>query len=178
MNNLFLIRPTPAHEAQVLDYLAEHRAFGEEQLHGASLLERQASYSAWLQYLTQLEHPNTVPPGFVPCRTRLLLRRADGALLGIASLRLELNDFLRQYAGHIGYGIRPKERGQGYATQLLHQCLLLYRTWGFSRVMLCCDKENLPSARTILANGGVLEREFPLPGSQGPAQAYWIDLTK
>ncbi|WP_408582003.1 GNAT family N-acetyltransferase [Enterococcus avium] len=34
-------------------------------------------------------------------------------------IRHELNEFLREFGGHIGFGVRPTERGKGYATEIL-----------------------------------------------------------
>ncbi len=40
-----------------------------------------------------------------------------GRALGFLNLRLRLNEGLQNYAGHIGYSIRPSERGKGYAKE-------------------------------------------------------------
>ena len=45
---------------------------------------------------------------------------------------------------------------------------------GIDRVLMCCDKENVASAKSILRNGGVLENEVPEDG--GINQRYWIRL--
>ncbi len=37
---------------------------------------------------------------------------------------------------------------------------------------MCCDKDNVASARTIIKNGGVLENEVLDDGI--PVQRYWI----
>lgn len=46
---------------------------------------------------------------------------------------------------------------------------------------MTCDKENIASAKTIIANGGVLENEisddFHL-GKSETVQRYWISLKK
>lgn len=48
------------------------------------------------------------------------------------------------------------------------------RGLGLNRVLVTCDRLNVASARTILANGGVLENEVPQDGRV--TQRYWIDL--
>ena len=50
-----------------------------------------------------------LPEGFVPSNSYWLVR--DGsAILGNLSLRLRLNESLREIGGHIGYSIRPSAR--------------------------------------------------------------------
>ena len=48
----------------------------------------------------------------VPAYTCFYVRERDGCLVGMISIRLALNDFLRKEGGHIGYCIRPSERGK------------------------------------------------------------------
>ena len=45
---------------------------------------------------------------------------------------------------------------------------------GIDRVLMCCDKENIGSAKSIINNGGVLENEVMEDGHIG--QRYWIQL--
>jgi hypothetical protein len=44
------------------------------------------------------------------------------------------------------------------------------------KVLMTCLKENIPSAKSIMNNGGVLENEIEVEGKI--YQRYWIDLTK
>ena len=50
----------------------------------------------------------------VPQTTYYLL--AEGKIAGEVGIRHHLNDFLRQFGGHIGYDIRPSMRRRGYGT--------------------------------------------------------------
>ena len=53
-----------------------------------------------------------------PSLTYMLKRKCDERLIGTFNLRLNLTKSLDDnFAGHIGYGIRPSERRKGYATQ-------------------------------------------------------------
>ena len=61
--------------------------------------------------------------------------------------------------------------------QILHKC----KAMNISRVLLTCDKENIGSAKTIIANGGVLENEVIDEvglSKSGTIQRYWISLKK
>mgnify|MGYP002236365423 FL=1 len=41
----------------------------------------------------------------------------------MTNLRHHLNDYLLAYGGHIGYSVRPSERKNGYASQMLRLTL-------------------------------------------------------
>ena len=80
-------------------------------------------------------------------------------MVGAVNIRHKLNEYLLQYGGHIGDGIRPGERGKGYATRMISLALEECKKLGIRKVLMVCDKENIGSAKSILKNGGVLENE-------------------
>jgi len=92
----------------------------------------------------------------------------------MTNLRHRLNDYLLTYGGHIGYSVRPSERQNGYATQMLRLTLEQARARGIGKVRICCDHYNVASAKTIRANGGVLEDEQFDPQDGTLTQRYWI----
>ena len=95
-------------------------------------------------------------------------------LVGMTNLRHRLNDYLLTYGGHIGYSVRPSERQNGYATQMLRLTLEKAKERDIEKVRICCDHYNVASAKTIRANGGVLEDE-QFDSSDGTlTQRYWI----
>ena len=115
-----------------------------------------------------------VQEGWVPSTTFWLYDEEGDKLLGAVNIRLELNDSLLKYYGTIGYGVRPDERGKGYATQALSLALDYCRGLGHQRELLCCKATNAASARVIEKNGGVLENEVPVDDSI--MKRYWITL--
>lgn len=44
---------------------------------------------------------------------------------------------------------------------------------GISKVLMCCDKRNIASAKSIMNNGGVLENEVVI--NEVVKQRYWIN---
>ena len=53
------------------------------------------------------------------------------------------------------------------------------RKLGMEKVLVNCDPENIPSAKTIQANGGVLENEVEDTvglTKSGIIQRYWVTL--
>jgi len=175
MDKITLITPSIAHETAVLDYKQEHLDNGEPLLHGGSLLDTMDTYDGWLDHLKTNSNEKTVKPGWVTSSTFLGVRESDGRIVGLIDIRHTLNDFLRNYGGHIGYGVRPSERRKGYATQMLRLALDYCRTLGLDRVMLACDKNNPASRLTIEKCGGILEREFQHTDGM-TVQIFWITL--
>ena len=94
--------------------------------------------------------------------------------MGAVNIRHYLNDTLLKAGGHIGYGIRPSERRKGYATAMIALALDECRKLGINKVLICCNKENIGSAKSIINNGGILENEIEEDGHI--IQRYWIQL--
>jgi predicted acetyltransferase len=128
-------------------------------------------WPAYVALVHGWEDGRDLPDGFVANAD--LVADVDGVIVGRASLRLELNDFLRTLGGHIGYAVRPQFRGRGHAKEILRQSVELLRERGIDRVLVTCDDDNAASARVIEANGGVLESV--VPGlADIPKRRYWI----
>lgn len=96
-------------------------------------------------------------------------------VVGRISFRHELNENLRVYGGHIGYEVRPSFRRRGIAKEMLRQILEMPKVRAVGRVLLTCDPANVGSNRTIIANGGVLEKTEFVPRVQRLTNYYWID---
>jgi predicted acetyltransferase len=95
-------------------------------------------------------------------------------ILGAINIRYDLNEYLLNYGGNIGYGIRPTERRKGYATAMLSLALKICKDNGLKRVLITCDKVNIASAKTMISNGAIFENEVIHDGEI--VQRYWIDI--
>lgn len=129
-----------------------------------------AGFADWVARLHTAEE--RAVDGWVRCTFRWIVE--GDRYLGAIALRHELNDFLLEAGGHIGYGIRPSARGRGLACWALASILPAARDLGLDRVLVTCDVGNPASARVIEKNGGVLEdiRDTEL----GTLRRYWITL--
>ena len=128
-------------------------------------------FAAFPDYLSKLEREAKglgLAEGRVPQTVYWLLR--DGYPVGLIKLRHHLNDALRRRGGHIGYSVRPSERGKGLGTLMLRLVLLEAEKMGFTKVLLTCFEHNTASRRMIEQNGGVLEKK-----EEGDC-FYWIKL--
>ena len=101
----------------------------------------------------------------------------DEAFIGSISLRHRLSEFLLKFGGHIGYGVRPSFRHQGYGTLMLRLCLdearKILKT---DRVLLTCAEGNMGSRKIIEANGGILEDSVAYDWQDDNTMRYWIEL--
>jgi predicted acetyltransferase len=131
-------------------------------------------FEAFVRSLREGERGVGLSPGHVPYSTFWL--SAGRRLLGRATLRHHLTPGLEHEGGHIGYEVRPSERGKGYGTLLLKLTLEKAREMGLRRVMLTCDTDNAASARIIEKNGGRLEGQAISKRSGKPISRYWIEL--
>jgi predicted acetyltransferase len=128
---------------------------------------------AWHEYLEILENESTgtnLKEGRVPAT--FLIAESDGNLIGRTSIRHELNDFLFNFGGHIGYGVRPSYRRQGFATEVLRQSLAYARELGITEVLVTCLDNNEGSKRVIESHGGLLENKVEFEGAL--LRRYWI----
>lgn len=81
----------------------------------------------------------------------------DGKPVGMGKLRHYLNDNLKIEGGHIGYSIRPSERGKGYGNLILQELLKKARQKEIEEVLITCREDNIRSRKVIEHNGGELE---------------------
>ena len=170
---LHLREPDEGDREQVMAYREEFLAISSR-MDGTSALDKYDDFGQWLANIRKLKDPATTPAGFVPA-TQYLALDENEHLVGMTNLRHHLNDYLLAYGGHIGYSVRPSERKNGYASQMLRLTLEKAQERGISKVRICCDHYNIASAKTIQSNGGVLEDEM-FDSSDGMlTQRYWIE---
>ncbi|MGF1449230.1 MAG: GNAT family N-acetyltransferase [Opitutales bacterium] len=75
-------------------------------------------------------------------------------LAGSISLRLGRSEYLRLYAGQVGYTVEPPFRGQRLAARSLQLILPLARRHGLNPLWVTCNPDNIASRKTCERAGG------------------------
>lgn len=129
---------------------------------------------SWAPYVARIDAAKRgegLQEGFVPAT--FLVAELGGQIVGRTSIRHELNDYLLERGGHIGYGVRPAFRKRGIATEMLVQSIEIARELGIPRALVTCDEDNIGSSKTIEKCGGVLENIIELEDGV-KLRRYWV----
>ena len=177
MEEIILVKPTKEYEEQAIEYKQEYFNNGNKGIHAAARWDKLDNYDEWLNLLKEHSSFETIKDNWTVHTTFFGIRKNDNKIIGMIDIRHDLtNDFLRNYAGHIGYSVRPSERKKGYATQMLNKALDFCKNeLKLEKVMVNCNKENESSRKTILKAGGVLEKENITEDGEN-ILIHWIKL--
>jgi len=159
-------------EKEYVNYITEWEATEEKIVPNAAKRDSM-SFKELVTKWKEYESERMYEKGLVPSSMYFLIDNHN-KIYGAIDIRHELNDYLLQYGGHIGYGIRPSQRRKGYASQMLTLALPISKKLGINKALITCDKNNVGSAKTIMNNGGILENEV-INGNE-VTQRYWIEL--
>ena len=169
-----LVEPSEALETTYRSFVREFRSNGEPLI--PAVLEYDATdFGALIRRLRNDAKGINLPEGYVPASCFWLIDEHQ-TLIGVSHLRHSLNATLAYEGGHIGFGIRPTQRNQGYGKLMLRRVLERAKALGITQVLVTCDATNLASARVIQSNGGGLDSEVPRKNGKGTTQRYWIML--
>ena len=132
-------------------------------------LEDPAEFAGFAEFLAAQRFPESPRPSTYVPYTELWMTDGD-EYLGRITLRHELNELLRTWGGHIGYGVRPTARRRGYATRALAMMLPAAAELDIDPVLVTCDPDNVGSRRAIEKNGGVYE------DTRDGKRRYWVPV--
>lgn len=140
---------------QISDYKEEF-LLNNEIIQGAANMTA-LSIPEWVQFTENTKYKESVTPGFVTAHTFFALD--NDKIVGVINGRHELNDYLLNFGGHIGYSVRKSERRKGYGKKMLFYTSKFLFSLGLDKILITCDKNNIASRRTIESCGGILENE-------------------
>jgi len=152
--------------------------FGEENVHGSGVwhlpdgpdLTEEGCEALVAELLRYADPSEPVPEDRVHCDYYWITDDPE-TVVGFLALRHELNAWLLEEGGHIGYSIRPSRRREGHASRALALALRRAGELGIEQALVTCDEDNLASARTIEKNGGVYE------DTRNGKRRYWISTS-
>lgn len=133
-------------------------------------------FPAYVQSLLDEERGLHLKDGWVPCTHRWLVS-PTGDVVGVARLRHNIGTpFLAECAGHIGYDVAPRHRGQGHGHAALRVALAEAKALGLQRVLLFAAADNAASRAVIERQGATLEStEFSEFWGEQLCK-YWLDV--
>ena len=156
-----------------------------DSLDGAAGLKNFPDLSDWLARIRLLASPSVSQRGWFRTEVFLAVRIVEGCSL--AARRAADPDFLPElvglgnvrfpgdsgkdradllFSGHIGYHVRPTERGKGYGSALLAHAVEVCRKGGVSEPAVSIAPDNLPSLRTARSAGFLPEAEETLANGE------------
>ncbi len=176
MEEIRLFTPTLEYDRDIMQLRQELlEANDTDAFAGCGNLRVCSTTEEWLEHIARFEKEETCPEGRVTSNMYIAVRVADNKIVGVTDLRHHINHpILGLWGGHIGYSVRPSERQKGYAKEILRLNLENCKARGVDKVMVTCSRDNVGSEKTILANGGVFEREVEVDGEF--IKRYWITL--
>jgi predicted acetyltransferase len=172
-SNIKLIEPTLELESEFYAMVEEFKAEGSSVINGIGSIDIE-NFKESINQAKNHAKGIGLPVGWVPASTYWLI--CQGRIVGTCNLRHELNDFLREFGGHIGYSVRPSERRKGFGTQMLRLLLEKVKELGIDRLLVTCDDTNIASAGVIENNGGKLTNKVFKDDSKILLRRYWIDF--
>ena len=142
------------------EYIESEPIDGIDTFEGIRNLEHlnKMRFEEWYQELIDNEDKEKIPAYYSTQITYAVIE--DDKIIGFLNARWENVPVLEKYGGLIGYSIRPKYRGFGYANEMLSLGLEKYKEKNYSKINISCKDFNIPSKKVIEKNNGILEREY------------------
>ena len=162
--------PQEKHEQMFKIFVGEMKQHGETVIPGDGCCSSYSDFKEWLQFDKQLREETYIPDGYVGGTTYFVVE--DNQMVGTVNIRHQLNEYLYQSGGHIGYSVAVSKRRQGIATAMLmfaiEECLKM----GIQDILVTCKKGNIASRKTIEKCGGQLENEIDIDHKK--ILRFWI----
>ena len=150
------VQPDMTYREKAKEFVEEFKT-NNSKMHGGGNITMYLENATYEEWLKNLNHKKQIiaDKTLVPDETYFLVNE-ENKIIGIINIRLALNDKLRNIGGHIGYSIRPSERGKCYNKINLYLGLKRLNEVGEKEALIDCEVNNKASSGTIKALGGKL----------------------
>lgn len=177
-SKLKLIKCSEKGEMYSNDILEYKKEFiqNNDSMDGCSSLKRAKNIEEYLKTVKSYENKESLPDEKVVSTQFLCIRETDNKIVGMIQVRHYFNEYLKKYAGNIGYSVRPSERQKGYATWMLQNVKPFCKSIGLDKILVCCNESNEGSRKVILNNHGVYESTVYCETENINLERYWIKL--
>ena len=115
-------------------------------------------FEEWYEELENNKNKDKIPKEYSTQTTYLVIE--DNEIIGILNARWEKVPTLMLFGGLIGYSIRPKYRGKGYANEMLKLGLDKFKEKSINEILISCKDFNIASKKVIEKNNGIFERNY------------------
>ena len=178
IQNIKLIEPTIEYEEDIWSFRQEILGSDDkDKFAGCGTLEQCSSAKEWIETCKLRSNKDTCLSNKVPSNVYIAVRFSDNKEVCIIDLRHHINHpILSTWGGHIGYYVRPTERGKGNGKEMLRLNLLNAQKLGIQKVLVTCNVNNLASERTIISTGGVFENIIKV--NNETMKRYWITVDR
>lgn len=141
---MLLLKPDAKYAEEIRSYRQEFIDSGDE-FHGDCALEHFDDPLAWLSYNRALENREIAESSWRAFDQYLCVRPDDGRVVGMINYHRTDDEKLGEYAGEIGFSVRPSERRKGCAKVMLNGCLSICAARGIESAVLTCNRANQAS---------------------------------
>lgn len=133
------------------------------------------NFEQWLEDLEKNKDERNLPEDY-STHTFYVAVDENEKIVGAIGLRWKEVPVLMDFGGLIGYGVRPTERGKGYATQMLKLGLEKFNQTDKDKILITSKDFNIPSKRVIEKNGGIYESSYYNNDDGYTYLRYWVNL--
>lgn len=178
--NLFLREIEDTDKKEIEEMALEFKNANDEYpFEGVSDLKKvlEQSFEEFYNNLEINKHIDEINPNYANQTTYVLVDE-NNHIYGMANLRHELKGKLFEIGGHVGYAIRPSERGKGYGTIQLKLLIKVMNEMGIEKALITCRENNIGSKKTMEKFIGESDTLVPSMYEGIMEYRYWIDVNK
>lgn len=131
------------------------------------------NFNDWIDDIEKNKYEENLPELYSP-HTLYLAINDNNEIVGAIGIRWKQVPVLMTFGGLIGYSIRPSQRGNGYASDMLKLALNKFKSTNIEKILITCKDFNIASKKVIEKNGGIFENTYINDNDGYTYLRYWI----